>query len=334
MTGATAVKLVVWDEARAAWCLPPQGEMPGEPVEQVAARLALPLSAFRIVERTQLPLVVDDARLDDRFARDPYFAGLERCSLLVLPVQSQGAARAVLMLENRLSRGVFSHARLNLVTLVASQLAVSLDNAQLYASLERRVAERTEALGEANRRLEQLSISDALTGLANRRRFDEVLASEWLRALRGSTSIGLVLIDIDHFKHYNDHYGHVGGDRCLHAVAAALQASVRQDMDLAARYGGEEFALILPGANLQAAAAAAAGAQRAVAALREPHAASPLQTVTISLGVAAHIPRDAAGAEQFLKTADAALYRAKQQGRNRIATPQEADADEPCSAGS
>jgi diguanylate cyclase (GGDEF)-like protein len=322
MTGATAVKLVVWDDSRGAWCLPAQGDLPAEPVEDVAARLALPLSAFRIVERTQVPLVVDDALLDDRFARDPYFAAMERCSLLVLPVQSQGAARAVLILENRLSRGVFSHARLNLVTLVASQLAVSLDNAQLYASLERRVAERTEALAVANRRLEQLSISDALTGLANRRRFDEVFASEWRRALHGSASIGLVLIDIDYFKRYNDHYGHVGGDRCLRAVASALQASVRQDVDLAARYGGEEFALILPGADLRAAAAAAARAQQAIVALREPHAASPLHYVTISQGVAARIPDETAGAEQFLKAADAALYRAKQQGRNRLVTQQ------------
>jgi diguanylate cyclase (GGDEF)-like protein len=320
MTGATSVRLVVWDESRGTWCLPAQGDLAAEPVDAAAARGSLPLSAFRIVERTHLPLLVDDATLDDRFARDPYFARLDRCSLLVLPVRSQGAAHAVLMLENRLSGGVFSHARLNLVTLVASQLAVSLDNARLYASLEQRVAERTQALAVANRRLEQLSISDALTGLANRRRFDDVFAGEWLRALRGSSSLGLVLVDIDHFKLYNDHYGHVGGDRCLRAVATALHMSVRRDVDLAARYGGEEFALILPGADLRAAAAAAARAHQAVLALREPHAASPLHGVTVSLGVAALIPEDSIGAEQLIRTADAALYRAKQAGRNRLAT--------------
>ncbi len=323
MTGATSVQMVVWDESLAGWCLPARGDQPAEPVEAAAARRALPLSVLRTVERTQAPLVIDDARLDDRFARDPYVAGLARCSMLALPVQSQGAARAVLILENHLSRGVFSRARVDLVTLVASQLAVSLDNARLYASLEQRVAERTETLAVVNRRLEQLSISDALTGLANRRRFDDVLASEWLRALRGSTSLGLVLVDVDHFKRYNDHYGHVGGDRCLRAVATAIQAVARQDVDLAARYGGEEFALILPGADLRGARAVATRARDAVLALREPHAASPLHCVTISLGAAALVPRNSVEPAQFLQAADAALYCAKQQGRNRVVTQDE-----------
>jgi diguanylate cyclase (GGDEF)-like protein len=319
MTGATAVQLVVWDEATQSWCLAPEGNAPAEPVVRAAARGALPISAFHTVERTRLPLVVDDALLDDRFARDPYFAGMKRCSLLVLPVQSQGAARAMIMLKNRLSSGVFSRARLNLVTLVASQLAVSLDNAQLYASLERRVSERTEALALANRRLEVLSISDGLTGLANRRRFDEVLPREWLRALRGNSSVAVVMIDIDYFKRYNDHYGHVGGDRCLRAVAAALQANARQDVDTAARYGGEEFALILPGADLDAAGMVAARAVAAVLALREPHAASPFGCVTISVGVAAMVPTDDIAPDQLVALADVSLYSAKQQGRNRVA---------------
>jgi diguanylate cyclase (GGDEF)-like protein len=319
MTGATTVLLIVWDDLQQTWCLPAQGDAAPEPMEEAAAaRRAVPLSALRYVERTRAPLVVDDAKLDDRFARDPYFADIERCSLMVLPVQSQGAMRAMLMLKNRLSRGVFSRARLDLVTLVASQLAVSLDNALLYASLERRVAERTEALAEANRRLEQLSISDALTGLANRRHFDNVLQSEWLRASRAGAAIGLVLVDIDHFKRYNDHYGHVGGDRCLRAVAAALQVSVRQDTDLAARYGGEEFALILPGADIHVAMQVAERAHAAVLGLREPHLASAFGCVTLSLGVASVVPGEDAGAERLIELADAALYRAKQQGRNRL----------------
>jgi diguanylate cyclase (GGDEF)-like protein len=328
MTGATAVQLVVWDEATQSWCLAPEGNAPAEPVVRAAARGALPISAFHTVERTRLPLVVDDALLDDRFARDPYFAGMKRCSLLVLPVQSQGAARAMIMLKNRLSSGVFSRARLNLVTLVASQLAVSLDNAQLYASLERRVSERTEALALANRRLEVLSISDGLTGLANRRRFDEVLPREWLRALRGNSSVAVVMIDIDYFKRYNDHYGHVGGDRCLRAVAAALQANARQDVDTAARYGGEEFALILPGADLDAAGMVAARAVAAVLALREPHAASPFGCVTISVGVAAVVPTDDIAPDQLVALADASLYSAKQQGRNRVALAPHGEGEE------
>ncbi|MGI4941378.1 MAG: diguanylate cyclase [Janthinobacterium lividum] len=318
MTGATSVRLVIWDDDRLAWCLLPVGDGTAEPIESATTCSAVPLSIFRTVERTRAPLVVDDAKLDDRFARDVYFSGMDRCSLLALPVLSQGALRAVLILENLLSRGIFSHSRLNVVTLVANQLAVSLDNARVYESLERRVAERTEALAVANQRLEQLSTSDGLTGLANRRHFDVVLHREWLRAFRAKASLGLVLIDIDHFKAYNDHYGHVGGDRCLRAVALALQGSVRQDIDLAARYGGEEFALIMPGADLTLATTLATRVHAAVLSMLEPHAGSSFASVTVSVGVAATVPVNDSGHERLIETADAALYRAKRQGRNRV----------------
>ena len=175
------------------------------------------------------------------------------------------------------------------------------------------------ALRSMQFRLESLSISDPLTGLANRRRFDEVLRSEWLRALRGKTNIGAVMIDIDHFKRYNDHYGHVCGDRCLCAVAKVLEASVRQDVDLAVRYGGEEFVLILPGADCASAAEVAARAHAAILALREPHATSPSGYVTISAGAVSLAPTDEMGAGRLVELADAALYRAKQQGRNQVA---------------
>jgi diguanylate cyclase (GGDEF)-like protein len=318
MTAATAVVLVVRDEQRQIWCLPAERDEPGEPIESAASRGDLPLSALRYVERTGEALVVDDARLDERFSRDPYFSALRRCSLLVMPVQSQGKMRGILLLENRLKSGVFSQTRLNLVALIAGQLAVSLDNALLYASLERRVAERTEALAAANRKLEALSLSDGLTGLSNRRRFDAVLESEWRRAARAATGLGLIMIDIDYFKRYNDHYGHVRGDHCLRSVATVLRASIRQDVDLVARYGGEEFAIILPGADLAFARGVAERVHAAVIALREPHAGSPLGNVTVSLGVAAMFPTRAAGREPLIEQADAALYLAKQAGRNRL----------------
>ncbi len=314
LTGATAVTLVIWDDGLQTWCLPPEDDQVAAPVGA-----SLPLSALRYVERTQDPLVVDDAKLDDRFAADPYFGQMPRCSLLVMPVRSQGQARALLVLENRLKSGVFSRTRLNLLALIAGQLAVSLDNALLYASLERRVAERTEALAEANRQLEMLSISDGLTGLANRRRFDAMLEREWRRAARDATSLGLVMIDVDHFKLFNDRYGHLRGDHCLRAVARALQDSVRQDVDLVARYGGEEFAMILPGADASFAEAIAARALASIIALQQPHSASPFGQVTISLGVAAMRPDQAGGAEQLIERADSALYRAKRSGRNRLA---------------
>jgi diguanylate cyclase (GGDEF)-like protein len=317
MTAATGVTLVLRDEEGDMWRLPPEGDKPGEPIESAAARGALPLFALRYAERTHEPLVVDDARLDDRFAKDPYFADLRRCSLLVMPVQSQGKTRAMLLLENRLKSGVFSQTRLNLVALIAGQLAVSLDNALLYASLERRVAERTEALAAANQQLEALSLSDGLTGLSNRRRFDSVLESEGRRAERAGTGLALVMIDIDHFKRYNDHYGHVRGDHCLHNVATALKSCIRQDVDLVARYGGEEFAIILPGADLTFAKNVAERVRAAVTALAEPHAASPFGQVTISLGIAALNPGPAEPG-RLVEFADSALYSAKQAGRNRV----------------
>src|SRR5262249_48367376 len=154
------------------------------------------------------PLLVEDAARDDRFARDPYLAGVDRCSLLVVPIANQGAMRAMLLMENRLGSGAFSTDRLDAVLLIAGQLAVSLDNALLYRRLEDKVAERTTALRAANEQLEALSRTDPLTGLANRRHFDDILAANWRHALATGTAIAVAMIDIDRFKWYNDNYGH------------------------------------------------------------------------------------------------------------------------------
>lgn len=321
MTGATQVLVVLRRDDPPGWYLSTSAQEGGAPVsvDDAGACHLLPLSAFRYVERTREPLLVEDVKRDDRFSHDPYFAALERCSLLLVPILSQGVLHAVLLLENRLSRGAFSTERLDAVMLIAGQLAVSLDNALLYASLERKVADRTGALELANRQLALLSITDPLTGLANRRRFNEVLEAEWLRALRAHAPMGAAMIDVDHFKLYNDHYGHLGGDDCLKLVAATLGDKLRQGIDLVARYGGEEFALILPGADFAAACQAAERARAAVAALRVPHAAASHGIVTVSIGVAALVPSPQGSAEQLFGVADAALYDAKQGGRNRVA---------------
>jgi GAF domain-containing protein len=141
--------------------------------------------------------------------------------VLVVPILEQGSVRAVLMLSNRQASGAFTNDRLDAVMLVTGQLIVSVSNALLYASLEQRVTERTAALAGPNERLETLSRTDALTGLANRRRFDDVLDAEWQRARRAGQTISVLMIDVDHFKSFNDHYGHQAGDRCLRQVAAA-----------------------------------------------------------------------------------------------------------------
>jgi diguanylate cyclase (GGDEF)-like protein len=322
MTGATAVSVATWHDDEQEWqVLAPLGAGGtglAVPVAEAGARGWLPLSAFRYVERTRQPLLVDDATCDDRFARDPYFQAQAQCSLLLVPIDSQGAPRLILLLENRLSASAFSASRLDAVMLIAGQLAVSLDNALLYASLERKVAERTDALEEANRRLALLSVTDPLTGLANRRRFAEVLDAEWRRALRPAASIALAMIDIDQFKLYNDRQGHLAGDACLQRVATALKASLRLASDFVARYGGEEFVLVLPGTDAAGAWATCDRLRAEVAALALPHEHSVHGIVTISIGLTAVIPSAGARPEQYLQIADAALYEAKSGGRNRV----------------
>jgi diguanylate cyclase (GGDEF)-like protein len=335
MTGATDVQVVLWRNDPPGWSV--SGQNGDITLEEAGARGLVPLAALSYAARTREPLLVDDASRDERFAKDAYVAGLDGCSLLIVPILSHGEPRAMLLLENRLGRGAFTIERLEAVTLIAGQLAVSFDNALLYASLERKVVERTRALEEANGRLETLSITDPLTGLANRRRFAEVLEAEWTRARAGGDVIALALIDVDHFKLYNDRYGHVAGDACLRLVASALSDGVRGS-DLLARYGGEEFAVILPGADRRAVRQVAERLRTLVAARREPHAGTPAGAVTISVGAAAVSPGPHLSAEQLIEAADAALYEAKRSGRNRVrigtAEPGQAPMPLPAPAGS
>ncbi|MBL7520531.1 diguanylate cyclase [Frankia sp. CNm7] len=320
MTGATSVHLLLLDEERQDWFVPGSDAGTASPTESGRRRL-LPLSIIRYAERTHEPLVIPDATRDDRFARDPYCLDLDRCSVLAMPVLIRGRLRAMLLLENRMIRGAFTTERLEGITLIAGQLAVSLDNAQLYSSLERRVAERTQQLAAANLRLEQLSVTDQLTGLANRRRLDEVLSAEWQRAIRQGTPIAVAMIDIDQFKLYNDHFGHTTGDRCLQRVAACLAGNIRAT-DLVARFGGEEFATVMPGTDFDAAARLARRLCAAVAELAEPHPLAAIPIVTVSVGFSAITPMPGDDLAPCIELADRALYRAKQGGRNRVESAQ------------
>jgi diguanylate cyclase (GGDEF)-like protein len=317
MTGASGVHLLLRSEDH-GWLLS-RSDVDGGTIPLAAAgrQRLVPLSVVRYAERTGEPLVVNDAVHDDRFARDPYFRRLESCALLVVPIFYRGSLRALLVLENRLIRGAFAAERLEGVMLIAGQLAVSLDNALVYASLEQKVTARTEELALANERLEQLSITDSLTGIANRRHFDTVLDAEWLRAQRLGESIGLAMVDIDRFKSYNDHNGHAAGDRCLNRVATGLASNIRAK-DLAARYGGEEFAIVMPGTDIRTGVAAAELLRRTVIALAEPHERAPEGGVTVSIGVAAMMPSSTDTAETLVEKADTELYRAKRAGRNRV----------------
>lgn len=167
--------------------------------------------------------------------------------------------------------------------------------------------------------LRSLVFIDGLTGVANRRRFDEALQVEWQRCRRNQLPLTLLMIDIDHFKRYNDRYGHPAGDACLQRVAACLKARLGRAHDLVARYGGEEFACLMPECDLAAGHAKAAELREAVMALGIPHDRSPTAgVITISLGVASRVPHGPDGAAALVQQADAALYTAKHEGRNRV----------------
>jgi diguanylate cyclase (GGDEF)-like protein len=183
--------------------------------------------------------------------------------------------------------------------------------------LERAVVEQTAALQQANRRLAELASRDELTGLYNRRRFEETLATEWARARRDGSPVALVLVDIDLFKTLNDSLGHMAGDRALKAVASVIERAARRPADAAARYGGDEFAVLLPGGRAERASELAEEIRTAVEALALPHPGHPLGHVTVSVGVAAAAAGD--GEPTLVDDADRALYRAKAGGRNAVA---------------
>ncbi len=185
-----------------------------------------------------------------------------------------------------------------------------IQQAQLYQRLE-----------IANQELQRLAALDGLTGLANRRRFDEYLEAQWQRLTRENLPLSLILCDIDFFKKYNDTYGHQAGDACLRQVADALRFCAKHPADLVARYGGEEFAVILPNTTATDAAQIAEEMRRVVSALEIPHVQSAVsQHVTLSLGVACIYPTPDTSGTMLIAAADVALYQAKAAGRNRYFT--------------
>jgi diguanylate cyclase (GGDEF)-like protein len=210
------------------------------------------------------------------------------------------------------------------VTLIFSGISVLAEHQSYMSFLQSILIEHQNCeVQRLNDELGTLARQDPLSGLANRRAFDENLAVEWNRAHRQHTDIALLMIDVDHFKLYNDTYGHPAGDSCLARVAAVLAGNMRRPGDMAARYGGEEFALLLPGTDGQGASEVAQRLLAQIDALALPHASSPTAAhVTISIGIAAGIPPSEKDATQLIDDADAALYQAKRSGRHRYSSVQ------------
>ncbi|MBD2676533.1 MULTISPECIES: diguanylate cyclase domain-containing protein [Nostoc] len=205
---------------------------------------------------------------------------------------------------------------------MALQLQTSLE------TLEQRVQQRTaelviakEKAEDANQKLEQLVNLDGLTKVANRRCFDERLQAEWKRLAREQKPLSLILFDVDKFKSYNDCYGHLGGDDCLITIAQTVQQTVHRPADLVARYGGEEFSVLLPNTDLAGAITVAQNIQQVIQDRAIPHAKSDIKDiVTVSLGISSVIPTDEINPDTLIASADKALYKAKQQGRDRYCT--------------
>lgn len=207
------------------------------------------------------------------------------------------------------------------LTLLARQFNMMASKiGQAHEQMEKRVGERTNALEQANRQLAALSQTDSLTGIANRRRFDEILPAELQRAARAMQPLALMMIDVDFFKSFNDFYGHQEGDICLRQVADVLESQARRAGELAARYGGEEFVLLLTDGDPVRAFTLAESLRRAIHELHLPHAQSPLDgaCVTVSIGLVVVVPDPQQTPASFIRMADQAMYRAKKAGRNQV----------------
>ncbi|MEM7540477.1 MAG: GGDEF domain-containing protein [Pseudomonadota bacterium] len=224
-------------------------------------------------------------------------------------MQNQIAQRLNAELANELGEGKVHVENLN------TELAADLTRREQTEIELREAKERAEQLAKE---LEKLSSLDGLTGIANRRRFDYTLEREWNRAARAQQPLALILVDIDHFKEYNDRYGHPGGDACLRQLATLLENSLRRGGDLAARYGGEEFAILLPDTNSGSAALVAEQIREKLENLGITHDRTPRGVLTASFGVSAMTPEASQSFDALLGDADRSLYRAKEMGRNRV----------------
>lgn len=235
------------------------------------------------------------------------FSASGGCATLLVPIITEAKLWGLITIENCSLPRRWRREEINLLERIALELSVAIRQTKLYQQLE-----------QANRELQQLSVMDGLTHIANRRKFDQYLAREWIRLSREKNPLSLILCDIDHFKLYNDTYGHQAGDRCLIEVAQAISKVVKRPMDLVARYGGEEFVLVLPQTDLRGAKYLAQKIRLQVETLKIPHLSSSVDLyVTISLGVSCCIPNPDYDFEVLIAAADQGLYQAKEMGRNQ-----------------
>jgi len=285
------------------------GDAPAAAFDLILMDMVLPdtdgITAIRAIsarpQTRNIPMIMVTGEQDEAILREAFAAGA--MDFVTKPV-NQVALLARIGSALRLKREIDQR--------IARERDLETRQRELEAS--------QKELAAANAELARLSLTDGLTGVANRRHFDQRLRDEWARATRDGTPLALLLADVDHFKRYNDTYGHQLGDRCLALVAGALREHSGRASDLVARYGGEEFAVLLPNTDLDGAAAVGERLRAAVAALAIPHNASSAgPIVSLSLGAATTHPVLEIAETTLIATADDALYRAKEAGRNRVA---------------
>jgi diguanylate cyclase (GGDEF)-like protein len=311
------------DEISSSWSLIPRAELgaaPGRPQDETSTaevRLTSARSTLRRRLWFQLGLLASATMaLPAVYLLHQADSGWGR-ALLILGLGLFGAWAIAYPIADRLAKRLADADELERAFHESERLRAELESE--VESREVQIRERTEELQTANRNLERLAREDGLTGIANHRRFVEFADQCWRLAAREGRAMALFMVDVDHFKAYNDIYGHQAGDQCLRRIARELNGIARRPLDLAARYGGEEFAVILTGISLDDALDLAEIARRAVERLAIPHSGSvDWQVVTISLGVARIVPQADAEFSLLINLADAALYRAKRNGRNRF----------------
>ncbi len=271
-------------------------------------------------------MVVEDASLDARFADNPLVTGDPNIRFYAgAPlVTKEGLPLGTLCVIDSIARTLTPHNRRvlqDLAAMAADEMELH-KNLRLLHARKRELEKSQEGLRAANRKLESMAATDGLTGIANRRAFDAACARELRRAARKRTPVSLLLLDADNFKKYNDRYGHQAGDAVLQAVAGALRQAEKRPADLSARYGGEEFAVLLPDTDARGALRVGESVRMAIAALGIAHEANPAGVVTVSVGIATLVPKPGETQLALTQPADAALYRAKELGRNRCVAAQ------------
>ncbi|MBT00488.1 MAG: serine/threonine protein kinase [Oceanospirillaceae bacterium] len=320
--GQLTVEAIRWPQEGLAYIDVPEHSLV---TDSDGNRVPLPMTVISQVLHSGEAVVLGEAYHQGDFVADPYIRNCQPVSLFCAPIQRE-RFEGVIYMENNLASNVFTEARVELIRLLTAQAAVAIENAGLYEqvqeysrTLEQKVAERTTRLKQLNQELQGLVDRDGLTGVANRRRGDAYLKEVWKRLRRERRPLSLIMLDVDHFKAFNDNYGHQAGDDCLTVVASVINDQLKRPADMVARYGGEEFMVILPDTDKEGAQRLAEQVREALESRAIEHAFSSAgNRVTVSAGGATLVPGSDGGPELLLREADIALYRAKRMGRNRV----------------